>query len=66
VVEAIGLRSMVALGGVLISGEVFFVVVFSAIPVPERTADLLRSVAPAVQASLTPFVLYRVFEPSSR
>jgi hypothetical protein len=48
---------------VLLSGELFFLVLFTTVTVPERTADLLRSFAPAVQAALTPFVLYKVFSP---
>jgi hypothetical protein len=63
VVEQLGLRSLLALGGVLLSGELFFLVLFTTVTVPERTADLLRSFAPAVQAALTPFVLYKVFSP---
>lgn len=55
-----GIRSVLGIGGALPSGEVFAVVLFTRVAVPAAAADLFRSLAPAVKASIVP-VTYRVF-----
>jgi len=58
-----GVRSAVGFGGVLPSGELFAVLVFATVAVPEATAELLQSLALTVQSVVVPHT-YRVFEPS--
>ncbi len=62
-VEHHGIRSALGVGGVLPSGELFAVLLFATVPVPEATADLLRSLALTVQSVVVPHT-YRVFEPA--
>jgi hypothetical protein len=47
-------------GGVLPNGDMFALVLFTTIPVPEPTADLFRSLALSLKANLVPFT-FRVF-----
>jgi two-component system NtrC family sensor kinase len=60
---ALGLRSMLGIGGGLPSGDLFLLFWFSHVPIDRRSADLLRSLAPAIKASLIPFSLRPFAEP---
>jgi len=60
-VERCGIRSTVGFGGVLPSGELFAVVLFTRVALTRAVADLLRSLALTVQALVVPHT-YRVFE----
>ena len=51
-VEHYGIQSVVGIGGVLPSGDLFAVILFSTVPVSEVVADLLRSLALAVKAAI--------------
>lgn len=51
-VEEYGIRSVVGIGGVLPSGDLFAVVLFCLVEVSEEVADLLRSLALAVKAAV--------------
>ena len=64
-VERYGIRSALGVGGVLPSGELFAVLLFSTVEVSKTTADLLRSLAPTVKAVAVPHT-YRLLatEPS--
>ena len=44
-IEHFGIRSVLGIGGVLPSGDMFAVVLFSGVTIDERTADLLRSLS---------------------
>ena len=59
-VAAYGVRSVVGCGGALPSGELFALVVFSAVPVDERGAALFRTLAYGIKAGLVPHT-FRVF-----
>lgn len=59
-VAAYGVKSVVGVGGVLPSGDLFAVLLFSKVPVSERAADLLRSLALSVKAAVVPFT-FRAF-----
>lgn len=59
-VEPYGIRSALGLGGVLPSGDMFAVVLFSTVTIPETTADLFRSLALSVKAAVVPFT-FKVF-----
>jgi two-component system, NtrC family, sensor kinase len=59
-----GIRSVVGVGGVLPSGDLFTVIFFTTVPVSVAVADLLRSLALAVKAALVPFT-FSVFERAS-
>ena len=60
-VQPFGIRSVVAFGGVLGSGELFAVIMFSKVPIPQQTADNLKELAPAVKEAVRPFVGGQVF-----
>lgn len=49
-----GICSAVGVGGVLPSGDLFALVVFTVVPILEEVADLFRSLAPAVKAAIIP------------
>ena len=57
-----GVRSVLGFGGMLPSGDVFAVVLFSRTHIPRQTAELFRSVAVSTKVALLPFVGGRVFE----
>ena len=48
-----GIRSVLGWGGVLHGGELFAVVMFARVPIPEESADRFRHVALDVKAALT-------------
>lgn len=50
-----GLRSLVALGGILPSGDLLVVSLFSIVHVDEHVADLLRSLGTSIKAALIPY-----------
>jgi len=55
-----GVRSAIGFGATLPSQDLFAVVIFTVAPAPERSADLLRSLALGVKSALVPFT-YKVF-----
>lgn len=54
-VRQLGIHSIVAIGGILPSGDLFLVALIARVPVGERVADLLRSLGTAAKVSLIPF-----------
>ena len=54
-VRQLGIHSLVAIGGILPSGDLFLVALIAKVPVGERVADLLRSLGTAAKVSLIPF-----------
>jgi hypothetical protein len=56
----LGVQSVVAFGGGLLTGQVFVVWLLAAVPVPLGAATLFRSLAPAVQSALVP-TTFRTF-----
>jgi hypothetical protein len=53
-VAALGLASLLGIGGGLPSGDLFFLFLFTLTPITPRSADLMRSLAPALKAALIP------------
>ena len=53
--DALGVQSAVGLGGWLPSGNVFVLFALARVPIRERSARFLRSLAPSIRASLAPF-----------
>ncbi len=51
-----GVRSVIGFGGMLPSGEMFAVVVFSRVPVSREAASLFRTIALSVKVAVLPFV----------
>ena len=51
-VERYGIESVVGIGGVLPSGDLFALVLFTTVPVSAEVADLLRSLGLAVKAAI--------------
>lgn len=56
-IAALGIRSLLGVGGALPSGDLFLLFLFSFVPIDDRDADMVRSLASAVKASLIPFTL---------
>ena len=56
-----GIRSVLAFGGVLGSGELYVVIMFSKVAIPQQTADNFKAVAPGVKAAVQGFVGGKVF-----
>ena len=50
-----GVRSVVGFGGILPSGNLFVIIMFSKVPVPKQTADMFRSLALSVKIAVLPF-----------
>lgn len=60
-VVAAGVKSVLAFGGVLGSGELFVVIMFSKTPIPQSTADAIKGLAAHVKAAVQPFAASAVF-----
>lgn len=56
-----GIRSVLGFGGMLPNGELFFVLLFSRVPVPQATAALFRTLALSVKLVLLSYAGGRVF-----
>ncbi|MFN2462982.1 MAG: sensor histidine kinase [Candidatus Dormibacteria bacterium] len=50
-----GIRSVLGFGGLLLSGELFAVVMFTRVSVPARTAGMFRLLAQATKQAIEPF-----------
>lgn len=61
-----GVRSVLGFGGVLPSGSMFAVILFSRTPISPHTAELFRSVALSVKLGVLPFVDGPVFDSEVR
>jgi hypothetical protein len=53
-VQELGLSSMAVTGGVLLSGEMFMVVLFTRVQISDYVAQLMRSLGLAIKAALVP------------
>ena len=51
-----GVRSVIGFGGILPSGNLFVIIMFSKVPIPRQTADMFRSLALSVKIAILPFV----------
>ena len=60
-VEAHGIRSVLGFGGVLPSGDLFAVILFSRLPISHETADMFRTIALSTKLVLLPFTRGPVF-----
>jgi hypothetical protein len=56
-----GVRSVVGFGGILPSGNLFVIIMFSKVPVPRQTAEMFRSLALSVKVAVLPFVGKTIF-----
>ena len=54
-VRPFGVRSVLGFGGIMPSGELFAIILFSRTPIPRQTADLFRTIALGVKLALLPF-----------
>ena len=50
-----GIRSVLGFGGMLTSGDIFVVILFSKVPIPRQTAELFRTLALNVKLAVLPF-----------
>ena len=56
-----GIKSVLGFGGVLSSGELFVVIMFSKVPIPSKTAEIFNRMATFVKDAVEPFVGNKVF-----
>src|SRR6185437_10215087 len=63
-VDSHGVTSALGLGGILPSGELFTVVVFSRVPIDTVTAHRFGAVAEALCATMAPFAHLPLFDPA--
>lgn len=56
-----GIRSVLGFGGVLPSGSLFAIIVFSKVPISSETANLFKTLSVSVKAAVLPFEGGRVF-----
>lgn len=56
------IKSVVGFGGILLSGDLFAVILFSRIAISAHTAELFKHLAANVKLAVLPFVAGRVFE----
>lgn len=50
-----GVKSVIGFGGMLPSGNLFAIIIFTSVPVTRQTADLFRSLALSVKIAILPF-----------
>ncbi len=50
-----GVRSVLGFGGILPSGNLFAIIMFSKVPVPRQTADMFRTLPLSVKIAILPF-----------
>ena len=50
-----GVRSVIGFGGILPSGNLFVIIMFSKVPIPRQTADMFRTLALSVKVAVLPF-----------
>ncbi len=60
-----GIQSVVGFGGLLPSGNLFAVILFTRVEIPRETAELFRTLALAVKLAVLPFDGDRVFLPGA-
>ena len=56
-----GIKSVLGFGGVLSSGELFVVIMFSKVSIPSKTAEVFNRMANFVKDAVEPFVGNKVF-----
>jgi hypothetical protein len=60
-VRRYGVRSVLGFGGVLRTGELFAVILFAKTEIPDRSADLFKTLALNTKLAVTPFARGRIF-----
>jgi len=63
-VTPLGIESVLSCGGVLPSGDIFAVVLFSRVPIPQATVDLFKPLALSIKLAVLPFDCGPVFAPA--
>ncbi|WP_128912229.1 two-component system sensor histidine kinase NtrB [Granulicella sibirica] len=61
-VGAYGISSVLGFGGLLPSGELFAIILFSKVRITRETAELFRTIALGVKLALLPFTRGRIFD----
>jgi hypothetical protein len=51
-----GIRSVIGFGGILPSGNLFVIIMFSKVTVPRQTAEMFKSLALSVKVAILPLV----------
>jgi hypothetical protein len=60
-VNPYGIRSVVGFGGVLLTGDLFAVIVFSKVFIPQETADSFKLLAAEIKSLMVPYIRNRPF-----
>jgi hypothetical protein len=61
-----GIRSVLGFGGILHTGDLFAVIIFSKVPIVRNTAELFKTLALNVKIALLPFAAGPVFVEPAR
>ena len=56
-----GIRSALGCGGINFNGELYAVILFSRVPIPQESADRFRNIALDLKMAVAPFAEDRVF-----
>jgi signal transduction histidine kinase len=56
-----GIQAVLGCGGLLPTGHLYAVIIFSTVPIPRQTAELFRSLALSIKVAILPFVENAVF-----
>ena len=62
-VKPFGIKSVVGFGGMLPAGDLFAVILFSKVSVPEETALLLKTLPLNLKMAMVPFLKKNTFRP---
>ena len=60
-VKPFGIKSVVGFGGMLPAGELFAVILFSKVAIPEETAYLLQTLPLNIKMAMVPFLKKNIF-----
>ncbi len=66
-VKPFGIKSVIGFGGMLPAGDLFAVIIFSKVPVPEETAHLLKTLPLNIKMAMVPFLkknMFRTLQPA--
>lgn len=62
-VQPYGVKSVLGFGGMLPSGNLFTVILFSRVAIPQATANLFKTLPLSIKIAMLPFDSNRIFEP---
>lgn len=64
-IEPYGIKSVLGFGGMLPSGNLFAVILFSKVTIPESTARLFKTLPLSIKMAIIPFDISKTFQPQN-